>query len=263
MKKILKLAMLGLFGGVMLASCSTNKTSSTTKDYIPTTSQSEETTVSDYIKTIKTTSLVKSKGTTIDLASFFEFKGQYDINDIKFSITGYEDKAKIEGSKLTVLDMGDIYVTSTFDSTNHATIHGTVELKTIIIFAIEPTDVINKFVTTSFTDDTYKMTLETKEDKTFTLYRPAGTCSDLSTDEVTEATITGTYELKDDGIIYFTVDEKSKEYACDFKMQSRYGDESKDKEDYESNDFFMFGYVPVTKDSQSKELVRFSSIVLE
>ena len=260
MKNIFKSFLLTLLGGMMMASCSGN--TSTNKSTTNPTSETSKKTETGTITMKKESALVKGINQTVDLKDFFNFSGSYTIDDIKFSIPSYESHATLSGSTLTTKKLGEILVQCSIDFTKHPSVEGKINLKTIRLFVINTSDIANTFKISSLTDQSYNMTLKTNSDNSFSLTRPSGTCKEISNDPIAEATINGTYELKDDGIIYFTVDTASKEFAKDFTMECGYGDESKDIEDKENNDFYMYGNVPVSKDNLSLILVRFSSVKL-
>ena len=256
MKKIFRSFALSLLGGLFLVSCgetSSAEKNPTSGSAAPQTSQKSDTSDS-YIKMKKKSVLVKGVNQTVDLKDCFEFGGKYSIDNVSLSIADDDAKyVKLEGTKVTGLVCGKVSVYCKFNAGNLNYIEGTVSLSSISVYVVNPSDVANSF----HSDDTgdYKMTLVTTKDNKFTLERPEGTCSKMQDGTITKATITGTYSLEDDGYLHFTVDSTSSSLAMNFTMSNQYGYE--DGKEEENNDYFLFGKVPVSKDTLSVREIPF------
>ena len=214
MKNLPKAIILSTLGLISMASCGSNNQEGNKETTDTTTSSSTGKKEENRITIKKKTGYIDGINNTLDLAGFYEFKGETSIDDLVFSHygEGSENYVEIDGHTVKSLGYGK------------ANIYGEVREDRFInsstanlyINVINKNDIVSSY-TSSY--EGISLSMNIKSDSTFALTRSGG---EVQENNISAATITGSYSLEDDGFFHFSPDEGSSSYATNFKGELNY-----------------------------------------
>lgn len=218
MKNLIKTAFIGALGLVSLASCgggNANSQGSASKEMIPESSSTYE---SKGAATTITDCYIDGLNKTYDLNKNFEFKGGASIDDIEFTPWDSEAASKIitfSGHQVTSVGYGQ---TTLVPNEKQGSNIFNAQLKSIHVKVIRSSNVVNTFASSH--NGTSKMSLEAKNDGTFTFIQGEGTVYQGSESvNVKAANLQGKYVLSESGSFLFTPTDSN---YCAFKAELVY-----------------------------------------